>query len=136
MVGRTNGGTVYPGHEAKQPHPTTAAAKQPHPTTSAKQPHPTTAAKQPHPTTAAKQLHPGTIAAKQPHPTTKPPKKRRSSTAAAKQLEPQPKKSRFSMLSEVELNDLSKPCIPKNTESSTKWALDNFTIIMVAKQKL
>ena len=91
-------GPVYPGHEAKQPHPTTAAAKQPHPTTSAKQPHPTTA-KQPHPTTAAKQ----------PHPTTKPPKKRRSSTAAAKQLEPQQKKSRFSVLSEVELNDLSKP---------------------------
>ena len=36
------------------------------------------------------------------------------------------KKSRFSKLTKAELEDLSKPCVPKNTETSTKWAVENF----------
>lgn len=39
---------------------------------------------------------------------------------------PPAKKPRFSTLSEQELESLSKACVPKNTENSTKWALDNF----------
>ena len=40
--------------------------------------------------------------------------------------EPPAKKSRFSKLSKEELDDLSKPNIPKNTELSTKWVVENF----------
>ena len=36
------------------------------------------------------------------------------------------KKSRSSKLTKAELEDLSKPCVPKNTETSTKWAVENF----------
>ena len=47
----------------------------------------------------------------------------------AKQSNPQElpaKKPRFTTLSNEELEGLSKACVPKNTESSTKWALENF----------
>ena len=39
---------------------------------------------------------------------------------------PPAKKTRFSKLSKEELDTLSKACVPKNTENSTKWALENF----------
>ena len=39
--------------------------------------------------------------------------------------EPPAKKCRFTTLSNKELERLSKACVPKNTESSTKWALEN-----------
>ena len=42
------------------------------------------------------------------------------------ECEPPAKKSRFSKLSKEELDSLSKARVPKNTESSTKWALENF----------
>ena len=42
-------------------------------------------------------------------------------------IEPPPKKQkRFQTLSCEELDKLSTPYIPKNTESSTKWAVENF----------
>ena len=42
-------------------------------------------------------------------------------------LHPPPtKKKRFTTLSKEELDHLSKACVPKNTESSTRWALRNF----------
>lgn len=43
--------------------------------------------------------------------------------------EPKPKKTkveRFSTLTSEALQKLSKPHIPKKTEASTKWAVDNF----------
>ena len=54
-----------------------------------------------------------------------------SSEGATKQphpqcLEPPPKKQRFNTLSSEELDQLSTPYIPKNMETSTKWALENF----------
>jgi hypothetical protein len=41
------------------------------------------------------------------------------------ELEPPPKK-RFRTLSSEELGSLCKPNVPRNTQTSTKWALDNF----------
>ena len=65
---------------------------------------------QPHPSSTARELHPQPC----------------SSSRMKDHLSQQPpaKKSRFSALTEQELEELSKPCVPKNTESSTKWALD------------
>ena len=70
---------------------------------------------QPHPSSTAYEPHPNLF---QP----------RSSSITKDHLPQQPpaKKSRFSALTEQKLEELTKPCIPKNTESSTKWALDNF----------
>lgn len=44
-----------------------------------------------------------------------------------RKLEPLPKKQkvRFQMLSSEELGSLCKPNVPRNTQTSTKWALDN-----------
>ena len=42
------------------------------------------------------------------------------------ECEPPAKKSRFCKLNQEELDSLSKACVPKNTESSSKWALENF----------
>ena len=46
----------------------------------------------------------------------------------SRKLEPLPKKQkvRFQMLSSEELGSLCKPNVPRNTQMSTKWALDNF----------
>ena len=41
-------------------------------------------------------------------------------------LQPPPTKKRFQTLSSKELEKLSTPFIPKNTETSTKWAIENF----------
>jgi hypothetical protein len=41
-------------------------------------------------------------------------------------LELPPIKKRFQTLSSNQLDKLSKPCTPKNTETSTKWALEIF----------
>ena len=45
-----------------------------------------------------------------------------------RELETPPKKQRvhFQKLSDAEIQVLAKPMVPKNTQTSTKWALDNF----------
>ena len=88
---------------------------------------------QPLPQSTQTQSHPHSFSARsiQPHPssTAREPHPQRCSSSRTKDHLPQQppaKKSRFSALTEQELEELSKPCVPKNTESSTKWALDNF----------
>ena len=51
-----------------------------------------------------------------------------SSELHPQELEPPPKKQtvRFQILSSEELGSLCKPNVPRNTQTSTKWALDNF----------
>ena len=51
-----------------------------------------------------------------------------SSESHPEELEPPPKKQkvRFQTLSSEELGSLCKPNVPRNTQTSTKWALDNF----------
>ena len=51
------------------------------------------------------------------------------------QRPPPAKKTRFSKLSNEELDILSKTFIPKNTENSTKWAMDNFMSWMSNRNK-
>ena len=47
---------------------------------------------------------------------------------------PLAKESHFSTLSKQELDSLSKAFVPKNTENSTKWALDNFNSWVIDKK--
>ena len=50
-----------------------------------------------------------------------------SSRSAPSQPHPVAKKMRFSTVSASELERLSEPFIPKQTEKATKWAVDNFS---------
>ena len=93
--------------------PSRAMALQPLPQSTQTQSHPhsfSARSIQPHPSSTAREPHPQPC----------------SSSRTKDHLPQQPpaKKSRFSALTEQELEELSKPCVPKNTESSTKLLED------------
>ena len=124
---------------AKQPHPTTAAKKQPHPmhalTTGSTQSS-TAVKKQPHPSTQCSccSNSPSTVVYTLGL-THNQAKKARLYTAA-KQLKPLAKRAASNAMMKQNWHALRGRGRSRNTESSTKWTLDNFKTCMVAKKKL